>query len=181
MTPVRFAAIQMVSTAELEPNLAAAARLIGEAARAGAGLVALPIDDRGLDVRPAMREEVLYVSADPERLREPMTVERLASAPLILYDARWGADDPMRRQLRERAQGRLQELQEAGVSDARLYLNDPADGIGGPGAFFLPLDEPEAYGPPPDPVVTTRDLPRMWRPVGTAGALVACLRWKGTS
>jgi DNA-binding transcriptional LysR family regulator len=69
-----------------------------------AGLVALPIDDRGLDVRPAMREEVLYVSADPERLREPITVERLAAAPLILYDARWGADDPMRRQLRERAQ-----------------------------------------------------------------------------
>jgi DNA-binding transcriptional LysR family regulator len=69
-----------------------------------AGLVALPIDDRGLDVRPAMREEVLYVSADPERLRRPMTIQRLASAPLILYDARWGADDPMRRQLHERAQ-----------------------------------------------------------------------------
>jgi DNA-binding transcriptional LysR family regulator len=33
-----------------------------------------------------------------------MTIERLAGAPLILYDARWGADDPMRRQLRERAQ-----------------------------------------------------------------------------
>ena len=33
-----------------------------------------------------------------------MTIERLADAPLILYDARWGADDPMRRQLRERAQ-----------------------------------------------------------------------------
>src|SRR5262245_12223080 len=69
-----------------------------------AGLVALPVDDRGLDVRPAMREEVLYVSADAERVREPMTIERLAAAPLILYDARWGQDDPMRRQLRERAQ-----------------------------------------------------------------------------
>ena len=69
-----------------------------------AGLVALPVDDRGLDVRPAMREEVLYVSAEPDHLREPMTIERLASAPLILYDARWGHDDPMRRQLRERAQ-----------------------------------------------------------------------------
>jgi DNA-binding transcriptional LysR family regulator len=33
-----------------------------------------------------------------------MTIEKLAEAPLILYDARWGADDPMRRQLRERAQ-----------------------------------------------------------------------------
>ena len=64
----------------------------------------LPIDDRGLDVRPALREEQLYVSAEPARLTEPMTIERLAEAPLILYDARWGADDPTRRQLRERAQ-----------------------------------------------------------------------------
>jgi DNA-binding transcriptional LysR family regulator len=80
---------------------------VADAVREGdleAGLIALPVDDRGLDVRPAMREEVLYVSADEERLREPMTIERLADAPLILYDARWGHDDPMRRQLRERAQ-----------------------------------------------------------------------------
>ena len=33
-----------------------------------------------------------------------MTIERLADAPLILYDARWAAQDPARRQLRERAQ-----------------------------------------------------------------------------
>ena len=72
--------------------------------RLEAGLVMLPVDDRGLDVRPAMREEQLYISAEPSRLREPMTIERLAEAPLILYDARWGSDDPTRRQLRERAQ-----------------------------------------------------------------------------
>jgi DNA-binding transcriptional LysR family regulator len=72
--------------------------------RLEAGLVVLPVDDRGLDVRPAMREEILYVSAEPRRAREPMTIERLASAPLILYDARWGSDDPTRRQLAERAQ-----------------------------------------------------------------------------
>lgn len=80
---------------------------VADAVRDGeleAGLIVLPIDDRGLDVRPTMREELLYVSADPQRLREPMTIERLAAAPLILYDARWGADDPTRRQLRERAQ-----------------------------------------------------------------------------
>src|SRR5215212_2858614 len=74
---------------------------VADAVRDGqleAGLVALPIDDRGLDVRPAMREELLYVSAEPERLRQPMTIERLAAAPLILYDARFGSDDPMRRQ-----------------------------------------------------------------------------------
>jgi DNA-binding transcriptional LysR family regulator len=80
---------------------------VADAVREGrleAGLVVLPVDDRGLDVRPAMREELLYVSADPERVREPVTIERLAAAPLILFDARWGADDPTRRQLRERAQ-----------------------------------------------------------------------------
>jgi deaminated glutathione amidase len=39
---MRVAALQMVSTPELSRNLEAAARLIGEAARAGAELVALP-------------------------------------------------------------------------------------------------------------------------------------------
>jgi formate dehydrogenase iron-sulfur subunit len=73
-------------------------------------------------------------------------------------------------ELRERAAGRLDELQEAGVSQARLYGADPDDGIGGAGAFFLLLDKPEVYGLPPDPVVTTRDLPRMWRHVGLAAA-----------
>jgi len=80
---------------------------VADAVREGrleAGLVVLPIDDRGLDVRPAMREELLYVSAEPRRTREPVDIETLAAAPLILYDARWGVDDPTRRQLRERAQ-----------------------------------------------------------------------------
>ena len=60
-----------------------------------------------------------------------------------------------------------------GVADARLYGEDPGDGVGGDGAFFLLLDEPEVYGLPPDPVVTTRDLPTMWRRVGVAAATLA--------
>ncbi len=76
-------------------------------------------------------------------------------------------------ELRERAQGRLRELHDAGTPQARLYGEDPADGVGGAGAFFLLLDEPEVYGLPPDPVVTTRDLPRMWRHVATAAAALA--------
>jgi formate dehydrogenase iron-sulfur subunit len=76
-------------------------------------------------------------------------------------------------ELRERAQLRVEELHEAGEPGARLYLEDPDDGIGGGGAFFLLLDEPEVYGLPPDPVVTTRDLPRMWKHVAVAaGALL---------
>jgi DNA-binding transcriptional LysR family regulator len=80
---------------------------VADAVREGkleAGLIALPIDDRGLEVRPSIREENHYVSASPQRLTRPMTIEALAAAPLILYDARWGAVDPMRRQLNERAQ-----------------------------------------------------------------------------
>ena len=62
-------------------------------------------------------------------------------------------------ELRERAALRVADLHAAGQDQAQLYLDDPDDGIGGGGAFFLLLDEPEVYGLPPDPVVTTRDLP----------------------
>jgi formate dehydrogenase iron-sulfur subunit len=75
--------------------------------------------------------------------------------------------------LRDRAAGRLAQLHEAGITDARLYGADPSDGVGGDGAFFLLLDEPEVYGLPPDPVVTTRDLPSMWRHVGAAAVTLA--------
>jgi formate dehydrogenase iron-sulfur subunit len=74
-------------------------------------------------------------------------------------------------ELRERAATRLGVLREAGVVEARLYGEDEGDGVGGFGAFFLLLDEPEIYGLPPDPVVTTRDLPGMWR--AAAGAALA--------
>jgi formate dehydrogenase iron-sulfur subunit len=73
-------------------------------------------------------------------------------------------------ELRQRADRRLEQLHQAGILDARLYGRDPDDGVGGDGAFFLLLDEPEVYGLPPDPVVTTRDLPSMWRHVAAAAA-----------
>src|SRR4051794_18207480 len=76
--------------------------------------------------------------------------------------------------LRERARDRLAAMQEAGVAGAQLYGDDPDDGVGGFGAFFLLLDDPEVYGLPPDPVVTTRDLPGMWGLAAlAAGALAA--------
>jgi formate dehydrogenase iron-sulfur subunit len=84
-------------------------------------------------------------------------------------------------ELRERADARLAQLHDAGIADARLYGRDPDDGVGGDGAFFLLLDEPEVYGLPPDPVVTTRDLPTMWKHAGLAalalvgGAVAAVL------
>jgi formate dehydrogenase iron-sulfur subunit len=78
-------------------------------------------------------------------------------------------------ELRERADRRLAELHEQGVDAARLYGRDPEDGVGGDGAFFLLLDEPEVYGLPPDPVVTTRDIGSIWKHVGAAAAAVVGL------
>ena len=75
-------------------------------------------------------------------------------------------------ELRERARKRVDHLHAAGVMDARLYGDDPNDGVGGAGAFFLLLDEPEVYGFPPDPVVTTRDLPQMFARAGAAAAVL---------
>jgi DNA-binding transcriptional LysR family regulator len=81
-----------------------------------AGLVVLPVDDSLLDVQALFRDEVLLVSADPDHVREPATVRRLAEAPLILYDISYGFDDPTRRQLARRAQ-------EAGiVLEARIEV-----------------------------------------------------------
>jgi formate dehydrogenase iron-sulfur subunit len=72
--------------------------------------------------------------------------------------------------LRVRASRRVEELHDKGLGEARLYLESPDDGIGGAGAFFLLLDEPEVYRLPPDPVSTTRDLGEMWKSAAAAGA-----------
>ncbi len=96
-----------------------------------AGLLVLPVDDDKLDVRPILRDEVLYVSSDPDRTREPATIERLATTPLIFYDAESADDDPIRRQLAERAQAlglRLVPKVEVELKDIALRL--VAAGIG---------------------------------------------------
>ena len=66
-----------------------------EAVRAGeleAGMVALPIDDRGLDVQPIMRDEIVYASTDADHVR----------AADHHRGARRGAAHPGRRELRHR-------------------------------------------------------------------------------
>ena len=76
-------------------------------------------------------------------------------------------------ELRERADARLAKLHEERWNGAQLYGRDPEDGVGGFGAFFLLLDDPEVYGLPPDPVVTTRHLGAMWASMATAAAALA--------
>ena len=84
-------------------------------------------------------------------------------------------------ELRTRAADRVERLHDLGVTDARLYGADDGDGVGGFGAFFLLLDEPQVYGLPPRPVDSGRDLANMWRAAAAAagslvaGVAVACL------
>jgi DNA-binding transcriptional LysR family regulator len=105
-----------------------------------AAIVLLPIDDDKLDVRPIVRDEVVYVSADADRTRTPATIERLAATPLVFYDSESADNDPIRRQLAERAQAlglRLQPKVEVELKDIALRL--VAAGIGDtylPSAFI---------------------------------------------
>jgi DNA-binding transcriptional LysR family regulator len=118
-----------------------------------AGGVVLPIDDEKLDVRPIVRDEVLYVSASPERTRQPATIERLAATPLIFYDAESGDRDPIRRQLAERAQAlgvRLQPKVEVELKDIALRI--VAAGIGDtylPSAYTHAPYYPDGLGTAP--------------------------------
>jgi formate dehydrogenase iron-sulfur subunit len=67
------------------------------------------------------------------------------------------------------------------LDELRMYGAAEDDGVGGFGAFFLLLDEPQVYGLPPRPVDQGRELAAMWRTAAAAaGALVvgvaaACL------
>jgi DNA-binding transcriptional LysR family regulator len=105
-----------------------------EAVREGeleAGMIALPIDDRGLDVQPIMRDEIVYVSSEAARVRRPVTIEELAQAPLILPDASWGSEDPTRRQLAELGQRVGVSIQpEIDVEDVEAAIELAARGLG---------------------------------------------------
>ena len=105
-----------------------------EAVQAGeleAGAVALPVDDRGLDVVPLLRDELVYVSANPARLRRSMTIEDLVRAPLILSEATWGAADPLRRQLNDLAQRAGERIvPQIDVEDAEAAVELAAQGLG---------------------------------------------------
>jgi DNA-binding transcriptional LysR family regulator len=122
-----------------------------------AALVVLPIDDDGLDVRPVVRDVVVHVSSDSSQAGYPATVERLTRRPLILYDAESGDRDPLRRQLRERAQALgLQLTARVETETMVMALRLVADGVGDtyaprtnmsaavvpPGLTTVPFDPP---------------------------------------
>ncbi|MFC9555713.1 LysR family transcriptional regulator [Rhodococcus sp. NPDC056960] len=79
-----------------------------------AGLVQLPIDEHHLTLSaPVLVDEVVYVSADANRTAQPVTIEDLAAATLILSEARWQVDDPLRHSIAARAEAASVEVSPA--------------------------------------------------------------------
>lgn len=74
-------------------------------------------------------------------------------------------------ELRQRAKNRVQDLQERGYHDARLY--DPQEtSVGGIHAFFVILGDPEAYNLPPAPRVPTVLLKSAWTSALISAAVI---------
>ncbi|HMS61071.1 MAG TPA: LysR family transcriptional regulator [Solirubrobacteraceae bacterium] len=72
--------------------------------RLEAAIVALPVDDDGLDVRPVADDELYFASIHASHLRRPMTIERLSELPVVMGDASYRLQDPTRRHVAELAQ-----------------------------------------------------------------------------
>lgn len=116
----------------------------------------LPVDTHELSVTPLLRDEVVYATSYPWRTG-PVSIEDIAAAKLILYDAHAGWRDPTRRQLAERALLRglaLEPVIEVEQVDTALDLVAAGAGetivsrtvakstIAPPGVTYLPLEEP---------------------------------------
>ncbi|MGY2877111.1 DNA-binding transcriptional LysR family regulator [Marmoricola sp. URHA0025 HA25] len=59
------------------------------------------VSSEGLDVTPVARDELVYISTDPSRLRSPVTADRLARASLVMPETTWRATDSTRVVLRQ--------------------------------------------------------------------------------
>ena len=55
----------------------------------------------GLEIRPVAREELVYLSADPDHVATPVTAHRLAQASLVMAETTFRAVDPSRITLRQ--------------------------------------------------------------------------------
>lgn len=69
--------------------------------RLEAAMIAVPsVSSEGMSVTPVARDELVYISADPEHLAAPVTAARLARAALVMSETTWRATDSARIALR---------------------------------------------------------------------------------
>ena len=67
-----------------------------------AAMIAVPqVRSEGMQVTPVARDELVYISADPERLTGHITPQRLARASLVMPETTWRAEDSTRIVLRQ--------------------------------------------------------------------------------
>jgi DNA-binding transcriptional LysR family regulator len=84
-----------------------------------AAMIAVPqVVSEGMSVTPVARDELVYISADPERVSRPVSAQRLARAQLVMPETTWRADDSTRIVLR-------QMLHETGLNpQTRIEVED---------------------------------------------------------
>jgi DNA-binding transcriptional LysR family regulator len=69
--------------------------------RLEAAMIAVPqISSEGMEVTPVARDELVYVSAHPDRLESPVTAARLSRAELVMPETTWRSVDSTRIVLR---------------------------------------------------------------------------------
>ncbi|WP_309631955.1 LysR family transcriptional regulator [Nocardioides zeae] len=70
--------------------------------RLEAAMIAVPAaTSEGMTVTPVAKDELVYISADPERLTSPVTPQRFAQAQLVMPETTWRAVDSTRIVLRQ--------------------------------------------------------------------------------
>jgi len=84
-----------------------------------AAMIAIPqVSSEGMEVTPVATDELVYISADPEAVRTPVTAHRLAKAQLVMPETTWREQDSTRLILR-------QMLHETGVNPpTRIEVED---------------------------------------------------------
>jgi DNA-binding transcriptional LysR family regulator len=69
--------------------------------RIEAAMIAVPAVSEGMSVTPVAKDELVYISTDPEQLRSPVTAHRLARSSLVMPETTWRATDSTRMVLRQ--------------------------------------------------------------------------------
>jgi DNA-binding transcriptional LysR family regulator len=87
--------------------------------RLEAAMIAMPsVESEGMQVTPVARDEIVYISSDPETLAAPVTAKKLAQASLVMPETTWRSTDSIRILLR-------QMLHETGMNPAtRIEVED---------------------------------------------------------
>jgi DNA-binding transcriptional LysR family regulator len=70
--------------------------------RIEAAMIAVPaVTSEAMAVTPVARDELVYISNDPEKVASPVTAARLAEASLVMSETTWRANDSTRIVLRQ--------------------------------------------------------------------------------